>query len=97
MQNHEVDYDKTAFAPCSLFAGRKLGWPMTEYIFEDAIQHGGANVEEGLHRHPVPAHLLFLVHSLGDDLVDRTLDERRRDRFAVPTPGGVMHQLTLVL
>jgi hypothetical protein len=65
--------------------------------FEGAIQHGGANVEEGLHRHPVPAHLLFLVHALGDDLVDRTLDERRRDRFAVPTPGGVMHQLTLVL
>ena len=30
----------------------------------------GTNVEKGLHGRPVPAHLLFLVHALGHDLVD---------------------------
>src|SRR4051795_35323 len=46
-----------------------------EGVLERAVQHGGANVEEGLHRHPVPAHLLLLVHALGHDLVDCALHE----------------------
>ena len=69
---------------------------MAEGILECVIQHRGADVEKGLHSRPVPAHLLFLVHALGDNLVDRTLDERRRDRFTIPAPGSVMHQRTLV-
>jgi hypothetical protein len=54
---------------------------MAEGILECVIQHRGTNVEKGLHGRPVPAHLLFLIHALGHDLVDRTLDERRRDRL----------------
>ena len=69
---------------------------MAEGIFECVIQHRGANVEKGLHGCPVPAHLLFLVRALGHDLVDRTLNERRRDRLTPSTPGGVMHQHVLV-
>src|SRR5664279_4303817 len=69
---------------------------MTEGVFERIVQHRCSHVEEGLHRRPVPAHLLLLVHAFGDDLVDRTLHERGRDRFAVPAPGGVMHQRSLV-
>ena len=51
-----------------------------------------------LHRRPVPHRdgLLILVHPLGHDLVDRTLDERGRDRFAASTPGGVVHQRAFV-
>jgi len=41
-----------------------------------SVKHGGAYVEEGLPCRPIPAHLLRLVHALGDDLVDRTLHER---------------------
>ena len=46
--------------------------------------------EERLHRRPVPPHLLLLVHPLGHDLVDRTLDKRGRGRFSASTPGGVV-------
>ena len=49
---------------------------MAEGVLERVVQHGGAHVEEGLHRGPAPAHLLLLVHALGDDLVDRALHER---------------------
>ena len=35
--------------------------------------------------HPV-ARGLLLVHALGHDLIDRTLDERRRDRLTPSTP-----------
>ena len=69
---------------------------MAEGILERLIQHGSTNVEKGLHGRPVPAHLLFLVHALGHDLIDRTLDERRGDRLTASTPGGVMHQHVLV-
>ena len=69
---------------------------MAEGILERVVQHRGANVEKGLHGRPVPAHLLFLVHALGHDLVDRTLDERRRDRLTPSTPGSIMHQHVLV-
>jgi hypothetical protein len=34
-------------------------------------------------------------YALGDDLVDRTLHERGRDRFAIPAPGGVMDERSL--
>src|SRR4051812_44130917 len=69
---------------------------MAEGILERLVQHRSTNVEEGLHGHPVPAHLLFLVHALGHDLVDRTFDKRRRDRLATSTPGSVVHQHVLV-
>ena len=41
---------------------------MAEGILERVVQRRGTNVEEGPHRGPVPAHLLFLVHALGHDL-----------------------------
>ena len=69
---------------------------MTEGVLERIVQHRCSHVEEGLHRRPVPAHLLLLVHAFGDDLVDRTLHERGRDRFAIPAPGGVVDQRALV-
>src|SRR5271166_5274000 len=40
--------------------------------------------------------LLLFVHAPGHDLVDRTLYERGRDRFAASMPGGVVYQRTLV-
>src|SRR3954471_14708517 len=63
---------------------------------ERVVQHRGTHVEKGLHSRPVPAHLLSLVHALGHDLVNRTLDERGRDRLTTSTPGGIMHQHILV-
>jgi hypothetical protein len=54
---------------------------MAEGILECVIQHRYTNVEKRLHGRPVPAHLLFLIHALGHDLIDRTLDERSRDRL----------------
>jgi hypothetical protein len=74
----------------------EAGIAMTEGVLERIVQHRCSHVEEGLHGRSVPAHLLFLVHALGDDLVDRTLHERGRDRFAIPAPGGVMDQRSLV-
>ena len=69
---------------------------MTEGVRERIVQHRCSYDEEGLHGRSVPAHLLFLVHALGDDLVDRTFHEGGRDRFAIPAPGGVMDQRSLV-
>ena len=69
---------------------------MTEGVRERIVQHCCTNVEERLHRRPVPAHLLLLVHAFGDDLVDRTLHERGRDRFAASMPGSVMNQCVFV-
>jgi hypothetical protein len=68
----------------------------TEGVLERIVQHRCSHVEDGLHRRPVPAHLLFLVHAFGDDLVDSALNERGRDRFAIPAPGGVTDQRSLV-
>src|SRR5215210_7717751 len=42
-------------------------------VLECVVQHGGAHVQEELHRRSVPAHLLRLVHALGHDLIDRAL------------------------
>jgi hypothetical protein len=63
---------------------------MAEGILERLVQHRSTNVEKGLHGRPVPAHLLFLVHTLGHDLVHRTLNKRRRDRLAASTPGCIV-------
>jgi hypothetical protein len=60
------------------------------------IQHRGGNVEKGLHACLVPAHLLCFIHALGHDLINRALDERRRDRLTWSTPGSIMHQHVLV-
>ena len=79
-----------------IVGGPKTWITMAEGILERVVQHRGANVEKGLHRRPVPAHLLSLVHALGHDLVNRTLDERRRDRLTASTPGGIVHQHVLV-
>src|ERR1700677_1211359 len=68
----------------------EAGTAATEGVLERIVQHRCSHVEEGLHRRPVPAHLLLLVHAFGDDLVNRTLHERGRDRFAIPAPGGVV-------
>jgi hypothetical protein len=40
--------------------------------------------------------LPLVYWTFGDDLVNRTLDERRGDRFAMSAPGGVMDQRSLV-
>ena|ERR1700733_10662053 len=69
---------------------------MAEGVLERVVQHRSANVEKGLHGRSVPAHLLFLVHAPCNDLIDRTLDERRRDRLTPSTPGGIMHQHVLI-
>src|SRR6202044_3970881 len=69
---------------------------VAEGVLEPLVQHRGTNVEEGLYGRSVPSHLLFLVHALGHDLVDRTLDERSRDRFTPSMPGGIVHQHVLI-
>src|SRR5271166_2667668 len=76
--------------------GTDPGIARAEGALERVIQNGGAHVKEGLHRRSVPTHLLLFVHAHGHDLVDRTLYERGRDRFAASTPGGVVYQRTLV-
>src|ERR1700759_2405173 len=86
----------TSFHSTLIVYGSKAGVVLPEDALERAIQHGGANVEEGLHRRPVPAHLLLLVHAPGHDLVDRTLHERGRDRLTAPAPGRVVDQRVLV-
>src|SRR5215213_8678141 len=65
-------------------------------VLERVVQDRRTDIEEGLHRRPVPAHLLRLVHPLGHDLVHGALDERGRDWLATPMPGGVAHQRSLV-
>jgi hypothetical protein len=76
--------------------GPKAWTAMTGGILECVIKHCGANVEKGLRGHPVPAHLLFLIHALSHDLINRTLDERSRDRLTPSTPGSMAHQHILV-
>jgi hypothetical protein len=39
---------------------------------------------------------LSLVHAFGHDLIDRALDERRRDRLTPSTPGSIMHHHAFV-
>jgi hypothetical protein len=56
------------------------------------VKNGGAHVQEGLRRGPAPTHLLPLVHAPGDDLVDRALHERGRDRLTAPAPGRVVDE-----
>jgi len=47
-----------SFRSVPIVCGTKVGIAMTEDILEGVVQHGRPDVEEGLHRHPVPAHLL---------------------------------------
>ena len=79
-----------------IVAGAEAGIAIAEGILERLVQHGGTNIEKVLHGRPVPAHLLFLVHALCHDLVDRTLDERRRNRLIPSTLGSIVHQHVLV-
>jgi hypothetical protein len=79
-----------------IVGGPEAGITMAEGVLERVVQHRSANIEEGLHGRLVSAHLLFLVHALGHDLVDRTFNERRRDRLATSTPGCIVHQHVLV-
>ena len=67
-----------------------------EGLLERAVQHRRAHVEERLHLGFVPAHLLLLRHTPGDDLVHDAFHERSRDRLAALAPGGVGHQRRLV-
>jgi hypothetical protein len=39
------------------------GIAMTEGVFERIVQDGCSHSEDGLHRRPVPAHLLLLDHA----------------------------------
>jgi hypothetical protein len=49
--------------------------PVTECIFQGAIQDMSANLEEALNGTRIPSHLLLLHHSLTYDLVDCRLHE----------------------
>src|SRR4051794_21623054 len=75
MQNCEVHY-AAVYCLVVVVCGTKAGVVLPEDFPEGAAQHGRADVEKGLHRRPVPAHLLLFVHALGHDLVDRALHER---------------------
>jgi hypothetical protein len=79
-----------------IMCGTKAGVVLSEDALERVVQHGCPDVEERLHRRPVPPHLLLLVHAPGHDLVDRALDKRGRDRLAAPAPGRIMNQRVLV-
>jgi hypothetical protein len=95
MQSCGVHYDVKC--DCLVVVRRaEAGIAMTEGVRERIVQHRCSYDEEGLHGRSVPAHRLFLVHALGDDLVDRTLHEDGRDRFAIPAPGSVMDHRSLV-
>ncbi len=47
-----------------IVAGAEAWIAIAEGILERLVQHGGTNIEKGLHGRPVSAHLLFLVHAL---------------------------------
>jgi hypothetical protein len=52
--------------------------PMAECIFEGSVQYLDPNVEKALDRVTIPPHLLFLRHTLRDDLVDCRFGEPGR-------------------
>jgi hypothetical protein len=49
--------------------------PNASGLFQDVIQDVDANTERLLNRMPIPSHLLFLVHSLGRNLVSSRFGE----------------------
>ena len=53
-----------------IVCGTKAGVVLPEDALERVVQHGCSDVEEGLHRRPVPAHLLLLVHAFSHDLIE---------------------------
>src|ERR1700722_12717536 len=53
--------------------------PMSKCVFQAAIQHVNANIEETVDSVPGPSHLLLLHYSFRDNLVDCRLDEPGRD------------------
>jgi hypothetical protein len=61
---------------------------VAEGFLERVVQRDLTHVEKGLHGGPVPAHLLFHVHTLGPDLFDPALDECCRDRLTPPTSSA---------
>jgi hypothetical protein len=69
MQFCGAHYDVSAIS-LVVVCRAEAGIAMTEGVLESIIQHGCSHVEEGLHRRPVLAHLLLLVHAFGNDLVD---------------------------
>jgi len=51
--------------------------PMTECVFQRAVEHMNANVQKPLDGIPVPSHLLLLDHRFRDDFIDHRLDKIR--------------------
>ena len=56
--------------PSVVVGGPEAGVVTAEGVLERVVQHRCAHIEEGLHRRPVPTHLLLLRHAPGDDLWD---------------------------
>jgi hypothetical protein len=53
--------------------------PMAKRFFQGAIEDVNANVQEALDCMFIPTHLLALGHPLGNNLVDRRLNETSGD------------------
>ena len=64
---------------CRLFLGPKATMPMTERVFQSALEYVDPYIQERLDRVPVPPHLLLLPHPFGDDLVDGGFGQSGRD------------------
>jgi hypothetical protein len=56
--------------------------PMAKGIFQSSVEDVNANVQGALDCMFVPTHLLALVHPLGNDLVDRRLNETSNPRIS---------------
>ena len=73
--------------------GAEASIAMTEGVLKRIVQHGCSHVEEGLHRRPAPAHLLLLDEALGEELIDRRLDESGGDPLAASISLAIVLQL----
>jgi hypothetical protein len=78
--------------------------PAVEVASELVVEDAGADLEQEVGAAGCPAHLLFLDHAFGDDLVDRGLCERGGDGLAstvafpvVGDPVGVDADVTVEL
>lgn len=63
----------------------EVGVPACEFCGEGVVEDAGADLEEVVSAFFGPAHLLFLDHAFGYDLVHGRFHERGRDRL----PGAV--------